>query len=87
MCRVGELTLINEHLQNQLAESQAAVQRLSEDVHHLSISLSETQERMREEEREHKQHISVSSNFCFSLHVVEYFRLFFCLLTFSVASP
>ena len=60
VCRVEELTLINEHLQQQLGESQAKSDRLSGDVHRLSISLSETQNRTREVETQHKQHIAVS---------------------------
>ena len=59
-CRVGELTLINEHLQELLGESQSTSDRLSEDVHRLSLSLSEAQSRLREREREHKDCLSVS---------------------------
>ena len=60
VARAEELVLINEHLQEQLATSQTERESVSEDVHRLSLSLSETQERLRETERECRGHLAVS---------------------------
>lgn len=59
-CRVAELSLINEHLQQQLAESQVAGSRLTEDVHQLSLTLSHTQNRLKDMEREQQLSFIVS---------------------------
>ena len=59
VCRVEELTLINEHLQEQLAESRGNSDRLSGDVHRLSVSLSAAQNRASEMESEHRERLAV----------------------------
>ena len=59
VCRVEELTLINEHLQEQLAESRGNNDRLSGDVHRLSVSLSAAQNRASEMESEHRERLAV----------------------------
>ena len=56
--RVAELSLINQHLQQQLGESQVTSERLSEDIHRLSVSVTESQTRLREVERDHKERVS-----------------------------
>ncbi|CAI8042346.1 hypothetical protein GBAR_LOCUS23531 [Geodia barretti] len=56
--RVEELTLINEHLQEQLAESRGNNDRLSGDVHRLSVSLSAAQNRASEMESEHRERLA-----------------------------
>lgn len=58
--RVAELSLHSEHLQQQLAESQTAGSRLSEDVNRLSLTLNHTQSRLRDMENEHHQSFIVS---------------------------
>ena len=58
--RVSELSLISEQLQQQLAESEVAGTRLTEDVHQLSLTLSQTQARFRDMETQQQESFIVS---------------------------
>ena len=77
MCRVEELTLINEHLQEQLAESRGNSDRLSGDVHRLSVSLSAAQNRASEMESEHRERLTVRT--------ISQTELIFCRPSFTIS--
>ena len=57
--RVSELSLINERLQQQLTESHLNSSQQSEEVHRLTHALTETQTRLRDVEREHREKVRV----------------------------